>query len=232
MLGKISKDKRKTLYIVISVLVLSILMSFVDAVIRPTYFVKSVIKIILFAVVPMIYFALFRDEVSQMKKLFVPRKKDFFRSLAMGVAIYIVIVGGYFLLRDIIDFSAITGNLTANAGITADNFVYVATYISFVNSFLEEFFFRGFAFITLKKQTNRTFAYVLSAALFSIYHAGMTTGWYHPIVFVLGLIVLFIGGCIFNYLNEKCDNIYPSWLVHMFANFALNTVGFVLFGVL
>ncbi len=232
MLGKNSKDKRKTLYIVISVLILSLLMSFVDAIIRPTYFVKSMIKIILFAVIPMIYFALFRDEVGQMKRLFVPRKKDFLRSLAMGVAIYIVIVGGYFLLRGIIDFSAITGNLTANAGITADNFIYVATYISFVNSFLEEFFFRGFAFITLKNQTNRKFAYILSAALFSIYHAGMTTGWYHVIVFVLGLIVLFIGGCIFNYLNEKCDNIYPSWLVHMFANFALNTVGFVLFGLL
>ena len=223
---------QKTLYIVISVFVLALIMSLVDAVIRPTYFVKSVIKIVLFLVVPMIYFILFRDEVTQMKQLFVPRKKDFLRSLAMGVAIYIVIVGGYFLLRGIIDFSAITGNLTANAGITADNFIYVATYISFVNSFLEEFFFRGFAFITLKNQTNRKFAYIFSAALFSIYHAGMTTGWYHIIVFVLGLIVLFIGGCIFNYLNEKCDNIYPSWLVHMFANFALNTVGFVLFGVL
>ena len=71
MLEKISKDKRKTLYIVISVLILSLLMSFVDAVIRPTYFVKSMIKIILFAVIPMIYFALFRDEVGQMKRLFV-----------------------------------------------------------------------------------------------------------------------------------------------------------------
>lgn len=232
MLKKISSDKQKTLYIILSVLVLSLIMSFVDAVIRPTYFVKSVIKIVLFLVVPMIYFVLFRDEVSQMKQLFVPRRKDLLQSLAMGVAIYIVIVGGYFLLRGVIDFSAITGNLTANAGITADNFIYVATYISFVNSFLEEFFFRGFAFITLKNQTNRKFAYILSASLFSIYHAGMTTGWYHIIVFVLGLIVLFIGGCIFNYLNEKCDNIYPSWLVHMFANFALNTVGFVLFGVL
>ena len=51
MLKKISMDKQKIIYIVTSVLILSILMSFVDAVIRPTYFVKSVIKIILFAVV-------------------------------------------------------------------------------------------------------------------------------------------------------------------------------------
>ena len=43
---------------------------------------------------------------------------------------------------------------------------------------------------------------------------------------------LIVGGCIFNYLNEKNDNIYPSWFVHMFANFAINTVGFILFGIL
>ena len=35
-----------------------------------------------------------------------------------------------------------------------------------------------------------------------------------------------------NILNEKCENIYMSWLVHMFANFAINTVGCILFGII
>ena len=34
------------------------------------------------------------------------------------------------------------------------------------------------------------------------------------------------------YLNEVNDNIYSSWFVHMFCNFAINTIGFILFGVL
>lgn len=46
------------------------------------------------------------------------------------------------------------------------------------------------------------------------------------------LVWLIVGGCIFNYLNERNDSIYSSWFVHMFANFAINTVGFILFGVL
>ena len=29
--------------------------------------------------------------------------------------------------------------------------------------------------------------------------------------------------------DEKYENIYLSWLVHMFANFATNTIGFMLF---
>ena len=53
------------------------------------------------------------------------------------------------------------------------------------------------------------------------------------IVGVLLLLAgLVFGGCIFNYLNELNDNIYSSWFVHMFANFAINTVGLILFGIL
>ena len=114
----------------------------------------------------------------------------------------------------------------------ADNFIFVAGYISFENSFLEEFFFRGYAFILLKQKTNRIFAYAFSSGLFAFYHVGMTFGWFQGFVYVLALLGLFFGGCIFNFLNEKCKNIYLSWLVHMFANFAINTVGMILFGIL
>ena len=130
------------------------------------------------------------------------------------------------------DFSGIAGKLTADAGVSADNFLYVALYISFVNSFLEEFFFRGFAFISLKKITSRGFAYVFSAVLFALYHAGMTAGYFNFGVFAITLGGLTVAGVIFNFLNEKSENIYTSWLVHMFANFAINTVGFILFGMI
>ena len=223
-------NNKKSVIMAVLIVIFCVLMAVIDGVFKADYFIKSIIKLVLFLILPAVYS--FYDKDIRIKEILRPRKSGIKTAMFLCVLVYVIILGGYLLVKNIFDFSAITGNLTANAGITADNFIYVAAYISFVNSFLEEFFFRGFAFITLKNQTNRTFAYVLSAALFSIYHAGMTTGWYHPIVFVLGLIVLFIGGCIFNYLNEKCDNIYPSWLVHMFANFALNTVGFVLFGVL
>ena len=224
--------KKKSLYIIVSVLILSLLMSFIDGFIKPTYIVKFIIKIVLFLIVPMVYFFLFKGEASHFKKLFVPKSKDFFRALVLGVLVYGVIVGAYFLLKDVFDFSAIVGSLTSDVGVNPGNFIYVALYISFVNSLLEEFFFRGFAFITLKEQTNRKFAYVFSALLFALYHVGMTAGWFHIIVFVLAFIGLFAGGCIFNFLNEKCENIYPSWLVHMCANFATNTIGFILFGIL
>ena len=60
----------------------------------------------------------------------------------------------------------------------------------------------------------------------------MLVGMFSIGVLCLLLLGLTAGGCIFNYLNELNDNIYPSWFVHMFANFGINTVGLILFGVL
>ncbi len=224
--------RKQTLYIIVSVCLLATAMNFVDAVLTPPYFVKSLIKAALFLLAPLFYFYMNREEVPELKRLLVPCKKDMLRAAALGLICYGGIVGGYFLLRGVFDFSNITASLTGTAGVSPDNFLYVALYISFCNSFLEEFFFRGFAFITLKRHTGRTFAYWFSSGFFAFYHVGMTLGWVQPLLFALGFGGLVAGGFIFNWLNEKTGSLYPSWLVHMFINFGINTIGFILFGML
>jgi len=202
-------------------------MGIVDAVIQPGYVAKSAIKVVLFLLLPVLY-AIF-DRSCDLKRLFRPGKKGLLTALALGVAVYGVILGGYFAFRNVFDFSALTSSLTGSTGVNKDNFLFVALYISFVNSLLEEFFFRGFSFLTLKRASNRGLAYTVSSALFALYHVAMMIGWFGLPLLLLVLAGLFVGGVIFCYFNEKFDNIYLSWLVHMFANFAINTIGFVLF---
>ncbi len=224
--------KKQSLFIIISVTALALIMNVVDMFIKPQYFIKSLIKVALFLVVPLIYFLINKGETEQLKKLFKPQKKDILPSLLLGGLCYGAIVGGYFLLKNYIDFSNITKSLTSDIGVNADNFVFVAIYISLCNSFLEEFFFRGFAFITLKNHIGRWVAYLFSSFIFAFYHIGMTFGWVELPIFFGGLVGLFAGGVIFAYLNERRGNIYSSWIVHMFINFGINTVGFILFGIL
>ena len=223
---------RKALYVLLSVILCALIMSVVDGIIKPQYFIKSLVKLALFLIVPLIYFFVNRGEAGEVKKLFRPKGRDLLKALLLGTFVYAFIIGGYFLIRNVIDFSGVAGRLTSDAGVSADNFIYVSIYISLVNSFLEEFFFRGFAFITLKRITSRKFAYTFSALAFALYHSGMTAGWFNVGIFVLTLAGLYVAGVIFNILNEKSENIYTSWLVHMFANFAINTVGFILFGMI
>ena len=219
-------------FITLSVLLMSVGISMVDGVFKTSYFTKSVIKVLMFIPLPLLYFFKSDEGKNQLKQLFTPVKKYFFKSLILAFAIYAFMVGGYFMTKDVIDFSSVTTLLTQNMGVNKNNFIYVSLYIAFVNSLVEEFFFRGYAFLALKKHVGRKFAYIFSALMFALYHSGMTDGWFNFPVFLLMIAGLFVGGCIFNFLNEKCENIYPSWLVHMFANFGINTVGFILFGII
>lgn len=219
----------KKLHIPILVIIACIVMGIVDAVIQPGYAIKSAIKIIMFLLIPIVY-GLFLKEFN-IKNLMKPDKKGLCIAICLGFVIYGVVLGAYWIFKDVFDFSALTGSLNETTGVNKSNFIWVAIYISFVNSLLEEFFFRGFSFITLKKLTSRRFAYVFSSMVFALYHIAMMIGWFGLPVILISLVGLFIGGMIFNRFDEKSENIYLSWLIHMFANFATNTIGFILFAV-
>lgn len=220
-------NKRKML-IVASVAIACLCMGVVDAVIQPGYAAKSAVKLALFLCLPVLYAAACRD--GTLKTVIAPDRKGTTFAILTGAAVYAIVLGAYLIFKNVFDFSLLTASLTATTGVSKENFLWVAMYISFVNSLLEEYFFRGFAFLTLRKHAGRRFACIFSAVMFALYHIAMMIGWFSWIVIALALAGLFVGGLIFNRLDEKCGNIYMSWLVHMFANFATNTIGFMLFG--
>ena len=219
--------KKQGIMIILITIFACLCMGIVDAVIQPGYFIKSVFKLVLFLGLPLIYTCFNKD--FDIKSLFKLHKNGLFTALGMGIILYGVVLGAFFLFRNIFDFSKLTTSLTSSTGVDKNNFIFVAIYISFINSFLEEFFFRGFAFLKLKNEIPKKLAYSISALLFALYHIAMMIGWFDFSVILLAIMGLFIGGIIFNFFNEKYNNIYLSWIIHMFTNFATNTIGFILF---
>lgn len=222
--------KRNLLTILSLVITACLLMAWVDSILSPNYAVKSVIKLILFLLIPASY-ALFNRDIS-IRQLFTLKNVKIIFPLSLGLGVYILILSSYFLVAPYFDFSNITVALETNIGVSKSNFIFVALYISLINSLLEEFFFRGFAFLLLKRVTSRKVAYLFSASAFSLYHVAIITSWFTPMLFIVLIISLFIAGLLFNWLNEKADSLYPSWMVHLSANLAINTIGFILFGII
>ncbi len=207
-----------------------IALAIIDGVIQPHYWIKSAFKLVLFLVIPFIYAQ--HDKRLNLKLLFRMNKRGLRTALMLCIPVYVAILLSYWFLKDIFDFTNVTTALTGNIGVTKENFLYVSLYISFINSLLEEFFFRGFGFLTLKRLWSYKAANIFSASAFAVYHIAIMSGWFSVGVFAITLAGLFVGGMIFNWLNAKSDNIYTSWFVHMFANFGINTVGFMLFGII
>ncbi len=46
------------------------------------------------------------------------------------------------------------------------------------------------------------------------------------------IVGLMLVGYIFNYITEKLDSFLASWIVHIFANLAINTIGFIMLGII
>lgn len=221
----------KKQYVIITTIFSALVMAFVDGVIQPPYAVKSFVKILFFLLPALGYYGYFRAW-DQLKELFQLKKWELLVALALGLGALVVIIGGYALISRFFDLDAVILARTAEGGVGAGNFVYVSTYIALVNSMLEEFFFRGYAFLSMKKLTSRRFAYILSAALFAIYHFGMLGAGSTIMVSLVALVLLFIAGVILNALNEASGSILTSWLLHMCANLAINAVGFYVFGMI
>lgn len=220
---------RGTRYILCAVVLFSIAVTAIDAFVHPPYFSKIPIKIVFFLALPLLYFFIRKDGRKTLSTLFGFRRQGLLTAVLLGTALYVLILGAYFLLRGVIDFSGVTKSLTEDMGITRTLFPYVAVYIAVFNSFLEEFFFRGFGFFPLRQTMSVRFAYLFSPVLFALYHVGMLVGMFHPAVLVLLMLGLIAGGLIFNALNDRFGCLYPSWFVHMSANLAINTIGFLLF---
>lgn len=219
---------KKRTYIILSAIVCTAVMILLDLLVKPPYIVKSFIKIGVFGGGLLSYMLLYKEKLT----VFRIEKRQLLKPVLLAVGTYFVILGGYALTKQFIDYSSITGTLTSTIGVSRENFLYVSLYISFVNSLLEELLFRGYCFLTLRKHLGQKRSAVFAALLFAVYHGGVLDGWFNIGIYVLMLALLFIAGMFFNWLDDKTDSVLSSWLPHMFANFGINTVGFLLFGLL
>ncbi len=220
---------KKLIHIYIPVILCCAAMAFVDSIWQPGYALKSAVKILLFLALPVLILHLQKDGGFFFLK---PDRKSFLTGAILGTVTLGVILLGYQLLKPYLDLSAIPDALSKDAGINAENFVYVSIYISLCNSFLEEFLFRGFAFLYPRRNGKSGLFNTLSALCFAVYHCAILDGWFSPALYGIILIALFGCGLLFNFLDRYRERIWASWLVHLFANIGINLIGMELLGIL
>ncbi len=220
-----NKNCKKSLWLIIMVIICCIAMAVIEVLIEPAYFVKSALKILFFLFIPIVFLKFQKEKV--FADSFGLNKKSVVRLSALGIIIYAIIMLAYLLTKGIFSYPALVNSLSADQNVAQNSFIWVALYISFCNSLLEEFLFRFVAFIKLSEYTTKNIAYIFSSCLFALYHVAMIgTSFPFPLL-ILALVGLAIGGAIFNYVDDKSKNIYNSWIIHMFADFAIMTIWYI-----
>lgn len=207
------------------VLVCCMVMAFVETVIEPVYAVKSAAKVVVFLLLPFIFAK--AANIRLFDRSFTLDKKSVLKLLALGASIYAIIIGGYALTTDLFDYASLVASLSSDQKVDNGSFIWVALYISFCNSFLEEFLFRHISFLQLSNYAARKTAYLFSSVIFAVYHIAMIGTSFPLPLLILILIGLTAGGFIFDYVDEQDQTIYHSWIIHMCADFAIMTIWYL-----
>lgn len=220
-------------FIIISSIIACTILFFIEQFIGVKYIIKTAAKLLLFISIPFFYgFILKKENLTDVLRIRNINRESFLKGLLFGTAFVIILIGGYYFLSSNIDLNSISLELENKLGINSGNFIYVALYISLINSFLEEFFFRGFVFLNLRENLNKYVSYGFSAFIFSLYHIGIFIKWFNPFIFFLSLAGLIIVGLLFNEMDAKPENILNSWISHIMANCAIMFIGFIMFGLI
>lgn len=219
------KISKKPLWLIVTVVISCIAMAIIETVIEPAYSVKSVLKIVFFLLIPIALIKLQKEKVFD--ESFLLNAKNVLNLSLLGIIIYAIIMAAFFLTKGVFDYSALVNSLSSDQNVSPKSFIWVALYISFCNSLLEEFLFRFVSFIRLSEYTGKKFAYIFSSGMFALYHIAMVGGSFPVPLMLLALAGLFIGGLIFNYVDAKSKSIYNSWIIHMFADFAIMTIWYI-----
>lgn len=215
-------------YIIISAILCAGMLFVIEQVLLADYLTKTISKIILFTLSQIILIkGIRKTSFKEGLNLKLVDKKTAAMGIGLGILAGAILIGAFLLFKKLINLDVIFLELEAKSKITAANYLLVTTYFSFGNSFLEEFFFRGFIFLNLYKMGYKKLAYIFSAGLFSLYHIGIFRGWFRIEIFLLCLIGLFVTGVVFNYVDTKSENFLNSWAIHIIADVAIVIIGYM-----
>ena len=218
-------NTKKSILMITLIVVICIAMAIIETLIEPAYFVKSVLKIVFFLFLPLVFMKLQKQRV--FADTFSLNKKRILKLLGLGLIIYVIIMAAFFITKGVFNYSSLVNSLSADQKVSQNSFILIALYISFCNSLLEEFLFRFVAFIKLSEYTTKNIAYIFSSCMFALYHIAMIGSSFPVPLLLLALVGLAVGGGIFNYVDHKSRNIYNSWIIHMFADFAIMTIWYI-----
>jgi membrane protease YdiL (CAAX protease family) len=183
-----------------------------------SYLQRSLLKILLFGIVPLLSLKHRNMPFPNLKK-----GVNLKGIVLLSVIIIVGLLGGAYLLSYFGLFDNVQVSLANQVGVVKSNYPYVFVYVVLINGPLEEFFFRHYVYIQDFKYRK-----FVSSLLFSIYHVGMLFTMFPWYLFVLLIGGLMLVGYFFLMINTRKHSLLNSILVHMAANFAINLVGWVI----
>ena len=178
---------------------------------------------VLLVLLPIIWILL----VDKDKFPFVRFKKDgLFAGVLSGLIIGASLIALYFLFfKNILDFTMLKYKAT-QLGFSGTNFIFIAIFITIINSSIEEYYWRWFAFTKMRNVVSRRKAILISSIGFSFHHLIVLITYFGLVFGILFSFGVFLGGVIWVYFYDKYDSIMPCIISHLMIDAAVMIIGY------
>ena len=158
-----------------------------------------------------------------------PTSAGLLPATALGALSVAAILAGYFLFaQNWIDGSLVRDLAQRNGIATPAAFFAAAAFWCVINSLLEEYVWRWFAYrkcATLFPQQGGRIAVVLSSLFFTLHHILALAAQFDWRITILASIGVFIGGVMWASLYRKYNSIWPGYLCHVLADLPIFLIG-------
>ena len=143
-----------------------------------------------------------------------------------GIVIATVIVGTHALLGESwVDTERLAAKAKERGFDTWGRYLQLATFLSLVNSLLEEYVWRWFVFVQFERLFGRLPSIFLAAAAFTIHHIIALGAQFDGEVVALGAAGVFVGSLIWSWSYGRYRSIWPGYLSHIGADVGVFVVG-------
>ncbi|MCD6579402.1 CPBP family intramembrane metalloprotease [bacterium] len=156
-------------------------------------------------------------------------KKLFPYQIIIGLILVGIYLLAFFLLKHFLNFDQIAHKLINRNGITPINLIFVGLFIILINSYLEEYFWRGYLFKEFSSCISPFWAHLLSGFGFSLHHLVFIYDWFNIPFFIVTFIGLSGYGIIMNLIYQKTKGILSTWVIHILVDLVQVGLGFYIF---
>ena len=180
-----------------------------------------------FIVPPLIYCRV--HKIGIFSDILKPRnwRRGLKEALVLGVLAIGLFWGAYALFGKLLVNEEVIVDQIKQFGANARTILLIAPFTIIVNSLLEEFFYRGFAFGLLVKK-NTAVAYLLPAVVFSLQHVLFFYDWFEWIPLVIATAGLAVFALALAWLYARADTIAAPWITHICGEIAMMGIAVVL----
>jgi membrane protease YdiL (CAAX protease family) len=188
----------------------------------PSYFFSSIYKLLY--LIPIIYWLSTKQFFNKFS--FTSLKKNIYLILGLTFLTALIYSSAFLIAKNYIDLGLISTSLQSLASINSTNIILIGIYVIFINSLLEEMFWRGYIFKGL--YSNPFIAHIVSAFCFALFHSVFFVYWFNIYLIILIFIALFIFAVVENYVLLKTQDLFSCWLIHAVADIVQITIGLII----